>query len=41
MYWQNSSKLNNERIVDLPLYAIIFSFYDDIWSMEEAKDLED
>ena len=38
--WQNSSNLDDVGIVDLLLYALIFSFYDKIESMEEDKDPE-
>ena len=37
-HWQTSSTLNDGEIVELPLYAIIFSFHDKIESMEEDKD---
>ena len=37
-YWQSSSNLDDGEIVELPLYAIIFSFHDKIGSMEEDKD---
>ena len=40
-YWPNSSNLDDGGIVELPLYAIIFSFNDKIGSMEEDKDPED
>ena len=36
-----SSNLDDVGIVHLPLYAIIFSFYDKIESMEVDKDPED
>ena len=35
------AKLDDGWIVELPLYAIIFSFYDKIGSMGEDKDPED
>ena len=37
-YWQSRSNLDDEGIVELPLYAIIFSFYDKLGIMEEDKD---
>ena len=37
-YWQSSSNLDDGGIVELPLYAIIFSFHDKIGIMEEEKD---
>ena len=40
LYWQSSSNLDDGGIVELPLYAIIFSFHDKIGSMEEDKDPE-
>ena len=39
-YWQSSSNLDDGGIVELPLYAIIFSFHDKIGIMEEDKDQE-
>ena len=39
-YWQSSTNLCNGGIVELPLYAIIFSFHDKIGIMEEEKDQE-
>ena len=39
-HWQSSSNLDDGGIVELPLYAIIFSFHDKIGSMEEGKDQE-
>ena len=39
-YRQISSNLHDGGIVELPLYAIIFSFYDKIESMGEDKDPE-
>ena len=39
-HWQSSSNLDDGGIVELPLYAIIFSFHDKIGSMEEDKDQE-
>ena len=41
LYWQSSSNLDDGWIVELPLYAIIFSFDDKIGSMGEEKDPED
>ena len=38
LYWQSSSNLDDGGIVELPLYAIIFSFHDKIVIMEEEKD---
>ena len=38
MYLGNSSNLDDARIVDLPLYAIISSFHDKIGSIEEDKE---
>ena len=38
MYFGNSSNLDDARIVDLPLYAIISSFHDKIGSIEEEKE---
>ena len=40
LYWQSRSNLDDGGIVELPLYAVIFSFHDKIGSMEEDKDLE-
>ena len=37
-YWQSSSNLFDGGIVELSLYAIIFSFHDKIGSMGEEKD---
>ena len=37
-YWRSSSNLDDGGIVELPLYAIIFSFYDKLGIMEEDKD---
>ena len=39
-YWQSISNLDDRGIVELRLYAIIFSFYGKIGSMEEDKDPE-
>ena len=39
-YWQSSSNLDDGGIVELPLYAIIFSFHNKIGIMEEGKDQE-
>ena len=39
-YWQSSSNLDDGGIVELPLYAIIFSFHDKIGIMDEDKDQE-
>ena len=39
-YWRSSSNLDDGGIVELPLYAIIFSFPDKIGIMEEDKDTE-
>ena len=39
-YWQSSSNLDEGGIVELPLYAIIFSFHDKIGIMEKDKDPE-
>ena len=39
-YWQSSTKLDDGGIVELPLYAIIFSFHDKIGIMDEDKDQE-
>ena len=39
-YWQRSSNLDDVGIIELPLYAIIFSFHDIIKSMEEDKNPE-
>ena len=36
-----SSNLDDVGVVALSLYAIIFSFHDEIGSMEEDKDPED
>ena len=35
-YWQSSTKLDDGGIVELPLYAIIFSFHDEAGVMEES-----
>ena len=35
-YWQSSTKLDDGEIVELPLYAIIFSFHDEAGVMEES-----
>ena len=40
-YWQNSSNLDDVGIVDVPLYAIILNFHNEIGSMEEDKQPED
>ena len=40
LYWQSSSNLDDGRIVELSLYAIIFSFHDKIGIIEEDKDLD-
>ena len=37
LHWQSSSNLDDGGIVELPLYAIIFSFHDKIGRMEEDK----
>ena len=39
-YWQSSFNLNDGGIVEVPLYAIIFSFHDKTGSMQEDKDQE-
>ena len=39
-YWQSSSNLDDGGIVELPLYAIFFSFHDKIGIMEEDKNQE-
>ena len=39
-YWQRSSNLDDVGTIELPLYAIIFSFHDIIKSMEEDKNPE-
>ena len=39
-YWQSNSNLDDRGILELPLYAIIFSFHDKTGSMEEYKDPE-
>ena len=39
-YCQSSSNLDDGGIVELPLYAIIFSFHEKIRIMQEDKDLE-
>ena len=39
-YWQSSSNLDDGGIVELLLYAVIFSFHDKIRSMEEDRDLQ-
>ena len=39
-YWQSSFNLDDGGIVELPLYAIIFSFQDKIGIMEEDKEQE-
>ena len=39
-YWQSSSNLDDGGVVELPLYAIIFSFHDRIGIMEEDKGQE-
>ena len=39
-HWQSSSDLDDGGIVEMPLYAIIFSLHDKIGSMEENKDPE-
>ena len=39
-YWQSSSNLYDGGLVELPLYAIIFSFHDKIGIMEEDKKQE-
>ena len=39
-YWQSSFNLDDRGIVELPLYAFIFSFQDKIGIMEEDKDQE-
>ena len=41
LYWQSSLNLDDGWIVELPLYAIFFSFHDKIGSMREDKDPED
>ena len=35
-YWQSSTKLDDGGIVELPLYAIIFSFHGEAGIMEES-----
>ena len=40
-HWQSSSNLDDEVIVKLPLYAIIFSSNEKIGSKGEEKNLED
>ena len=35
-YWQSSTKLDDGGIVELPLYAIIFSFHDEAGIMGES-----
>ena len=35
-YWQSSTKLDDGGIVELPLYAIIFSFHDEAGIREES-----
>ena len=40
LHWQSSSNLDDGGIVELPLYAIIFSFHDKIGIMEKDKDPE-
>ena len=40
-YWPSSSNLDDGGIIELSLYAIIFSFHDNIRGMEEDKDSED
>ena len=40
LYWQSNSNLDDGGIVELPLYAIIFSFHDKIGLEEEDKDQE-
>ena len=40
LHWKSSSNLDDGGIVELPLYAIIFSLHDKIGSMEEDKDPE-
>ena len=40
-YWQNSSNLDDVKILDLSLYDIIFIFHDEIGNMEEDKDSKD
>ena len=40
-YWESSSNLDGAGIIDLPLYAIIFSLHGKIGSTEESKDPED
>ena len=37
-HWQSSSNIDDGGIVELPLYAIIFSLHDKIGSMEEDKE---
>ena len=37
-YWQSSSNLDDGGIVELPLYAIIFSFHDKTEIVDEDKD---
>ena len=39
-YWQGSTNLYDGRIIELPLYPIIFSFHDKIGITEEEKDQE-
>ena len=41
LHWQSSSNLDDEGIVKLPLYAIIFSSVDKIGSMGGEKNPED
>lgn len=40
-YWQSSTNLDDGEILELLLFAIIFSFYGKIESIGEDKDLED
>ena len=40
LYWQNNSSLNDVGKVELPRYAIIFSFRDKIGCMGKDKDPE-
>ena len=40
-YWQSSSNLDDGRMLELLLYAIIFNFHDKTGNMGEDKDLED
>ena len=39
-YWQSSCNLDDGGIVELPLYAIFFSFHDKVGIMEEDKNQE-